>query len=176
MKMRISKSVETTITVIFLFICVFLTVFNALAQDQTEVIETLNSEDIEAKLYELKITLYCYCGCDRMTYEICHCGTAEFVKKEFRKALLEGKTVEEIRTAYLEEHGPQFSAVMKAEGINLLAYLMPAVILIAIGGVIFIVRHQSRGNEVPSTQPDQQISDELQQQVESELEKYKDRN
>ena len=72
----------------------------------------------------------------------------------------------------LKNGGPQFSAVMK----NLIAYIMPAVILIAIGGVIFIVRHQSRGNKLPSRQHDNQISDELQQQVEAELEKYKEQN
>ena len=176
MKIRISRYLETSITSIFMLIFVFLPAFTTIAQDQTEEKATSNSEEIESQMYELKTTLYCFCGCERMTYEICHCGTAIQVKQEFRDALLKGKTVEEIRTDYIEKHGPKFLAIMPAEGINLLAYLMPVVILIAIGGVIFVVRHHSRGNKIPSAQPELQVSEELQQQVESELEKYKEQN
>ena len=138
--------------------------------------ETQDNEDFESQMYELKTTLYCFCGCDRMTYEICHCDTAEFMKKEFRKALMEGQTVEAIRAAYLEEHGSQYSAVMHAEGINLLAYIMPAVILLLIGGVAVVVLQNSRGNKAQFTQPDKQISEEMQRQLEAELERYKDQN
>ncbi len=141
-----------------------------------EVIESQNNEDFEAQMYELKTTLYCFCGCDRMTYEICHCVTAEFMKSKFLKALMEGQTVEEIRAAYLEEHGPQYSAVMHAEGINLLAYIMPAVILLLIGGVAVVVLQNSRRNKAQSTQPAKQISEEMQRQLEAELERYKEQN
>lgn len=144
--------------------------------EDSETVESQNSEDYESQMYELKTALYCYCGCDRMTYEICHCVTAEFMKKEFRKALNEGQTVEEIRAAYLEEHGPQYSAVMHAKGINLLAYIMPAVILFLIGGVAVVVLQNSRRDKVMTTPPETQISEEMQRQLESELEKYKDQN
>ncbi len=141
-----------------------------------EVVEFQDSEDFESQMYELNTTLYCFCGCDRMTYEICHCVTAEYIKKEFRNALKEGQTVAEIRATYLEEHGPQYSAVMHAEGINLLAYIMPAVILLIIGGVAVVVLQNSRGNKAQLTQPDNNISEEMQRQLEAELERYKDQN
>ena len=137
---------------------------------------TAVSEDgsyLEMQLDELLTTLYCPCGCVRETNKTCVCETAQMIETMFHNRLLEGETVEEIREDYLTTYGSQFYAVMKAEGINILAYLMPAVILIAIGGVIFGIRHRSRGNKVQSGQPDKQISDELQQHLESELDKYK---
>lgn len=143
---------------------------------KTEEVESGNSDEFESQMYELKTTLYCFCGCDRMTYEICHCVTAEYMKEEFLKSLKAGQTVEAIRDAYLEEHGPQYSAVMDAEGINLLAYIMPAVILLVVGGVAIVLLQNSRMNKVGRTQPDTEISEEMQRQLESELEKYKEQN
>lgn len=131
------------------------------------------STEFDSQLDELLSTLYCPCGCVRETNKACVCETAQMMESMFRKRLSEGETVEEIRTDYLNTYGTQFSAVMKAEGINLLAYIMPAVILITIGGVIFVIRHQSRGNKVPAKETDKEISDELQQHLEDELERYK---
>lgn len=132
-----------------------------------------NGKSFEKRLDDLLYTTYCPCGCVKQTNKSCVCATAQKIEIDFRNRLSEGKTVEEIRTAYLELHGSQFYAVMEAKGINILAYLMPAVILIAIGGVIFGIRHRSRGNDVPSAQTDKQISGQMQQHLESELEKYK---
>ncbi len=134
------------------------------------------NKEFESQLEKLINTVYCPCGCVRETIKICTCLTAINIEEELATALDEGKTVEEIRTAYLERYGSQFYAVMEVKGINILAYLMPVVILIAIGGVIFAVRHQSRGNKVTTAQPDKQISEELQQHLETELEKYKNQN
>ncbi len=174
MKIRLFHHLETHVTIVFMFL--FICVFTAIAQDQTEDKSTSNNANIESQMHELKTTLYCFCGCERMTYEICHCGTATRVKKQFRDALIKGKTVEEIRADYLEEHGPRFSAIMPAEGINLLAYFMPVVILIVLGGVVYVVLKRARIDNATLTQPDQPVSDELQQQVEAELEKYKEEN
>ena len=158
------------IVVSFIFVSV------VTAQAQTADSDTSKDFKFEAQLEELLTTLYCPCGCVRETNKACVCGTAQAIEVSFRDALTEGQTVEEIRTLYLKTYGSEFSAVMKAEGINWLAYIMPAVILIVSGGVIFLVRYQSRSKDISSTQRDQQISDKLQRQVEAELEKYKDRN
>ena len=176
MKIMNSQSVEKSCFLILVIVIPFIFVSIVTVQAQTADSNTSKDFEFESQLEELLTTLYCPCGCVRETNKACVCATAQAIEANFRNLLTEGKTVEEIRTAYLKTYGPQFSAVMKAEGVNLLAYIMPVVILIAIGGVIYFVRHQSRGNEIPSTQPDQQISDELQQQVESELEKYKEEN
>ena len=167
----------------FLIIVVLLIfVVNATAQEQITAPEEIadtnpsNNKEFESQLEELMTTLYCPCGCVRETNKSCVCATAQTIETDFRNRLSAGETVEEIRTEYLTTHGPQFSAVMKAEGVNLIAYLMPVVILLAIGGVIFIVRHQSRENKTAQAQPNQQATDELQQMVESELKKYKEQS
>ena len=137
------------------------------------------SEDtqiFDTQLNELLTTVYCYCGCVRETIQVCVCLTAQNIEEDFRNRLLEGDSVNLIRTDYLEKWGPEFSAVMPAKGVNLIAYVMPAVILLALGGVILFIRLHSSGNKVIRTLPDKQISDELQQKLESELEKYKEQN
>ncbi len=172
MKIRIG----TSITSIFILIFVFHHVFTVIAQDRIEDMVSVDSTDIKSQMYELETSLYCFCGCERMTFEVCQCGTATHVKKGFRDALTKGETVEDIRAAYLKKHGPRYSALMPAKGINLIAYLMPAVILIVVGGVVYIVLQRFRREESSLTQSDEQVSDELQQQVEAELEKYKEQN
>ena len=176
--MKILNSPSTANICLLLLVTVisFILISIVAAQAQTADSDTSKDFEFESQLEELLTTLYCPCGCVRETNKACVCGTAQAIEDHFIDALTEGKTVEEIRTLYLKTYGSEFSAVMKAEGINWLAYIMPVVILIAIGGVIYLVRHQSRSNDISSTQPDQQISDELQQQVESELEKYKEEN
>ena len=163
-------------TALIMIVVLFIFVGAAMAQEQVTDSETLKSTEFESQLEELLTTVYCYCGCVKVTIKACVCQTAQNIETDFRNRLLRGDTVGAIRTEYLEEWGPQFSSLMPAKGVNLLAYIMPAVILIAIGGVIFIIRHQSRGYETSSTQPDKQISDELQQKLESELEEYKEQN
>ncbi|MDE0482287.1 MAG: cytochrome c-type biogenesis protein CcmH [Candidatus Poribacteria bacterium] len=170
------RSVEKICFFLLMIVISFIFVSVVTAQVQTTDSDTSKDFEFESQLQELLTTLYCPCGCVRETNKACVCATAQAIETHFIDALTEGQTVEEIRTLYLKTYGSQFSAVMKAEGINWLAYIMPAVILIVIGGVIWVVRHQSRSNDISSTQPDQQISDELQQQVESELEKYKEQN
>ena len=130
----------------------------------------------DTKIEELLTTVYCYCGCERETIEKCVCQTAVRIESDFREQLLAGQTVEQIRTNYLDTYGPQFYAIMPAEGINLLAYTMPAVILLLIGGIAFAVLRKSRRHAVTSNGtevPTEQVSDATVKQVEAELQRYK---
>ena len=158
--------------------------FAIITHAQTEVSGVAEPQGVKdaalaSKLEELLTTVYCYCGCERETIEVCVCDTAVMIEKDFRNRLLAGQTVEQIRTNYLETFGPQFYAVMPAKGINLLAYIMPAVILVLIGGVAFAVLRRSRRQTVTShvlEESNQQVSDATVKQVESELERYKQQN
>ena len=156
--------------VVFLVVCFFA---SGVSKAQTTV-----DAQFESKLNELLTTVYCYCGCERETIEVCVCGTAEQIESDFRNRLLAGQTVEQIRNDYLDTYGPQFYAVMPAEGINLIAYITPAVILVLIGGVAFAVLRKSRRQPIATTNrgggSDQQVSDTTLRQVEAELERYKE--
>ena len=101
------------------------------------------------------------------------------IENNFRNRLVAGETVEQIRTDYLDTYGPQYYAVMPAEGINLLAYAMPVIILALIGGVVFVVLRRSTRSIHKTAAAgaheasESQVSDEAVQQVEAELERYK---
>ena len=191
MRYRNLIHIESRIRILIVLVCIFTLISVSIAQEQeedqitsesqegdakSEESNVPESQDVETQLEQLKKDLYCPCGCDRMTFEICHCMTAEQFKKEFRQALMDGQSVEEITAVYLKTYGPQFSAVMKFEDLNILAFTMPVVIILAIGGIILLVRRQSREYKPFPQQDDRQLSDELQQKIESELEQFKDRN
>ena len=150
------------------------------AYAQTEASQVAEPDAaIASDLDELLTTVYCYCGCTRETIEVCTCGTAMNIENNFRERLLAGETVEQIRTSYLDTHGPQYYAVMPVEGINLLAYAMPIVILLLIGSVVlFVLRKSTRSMQKTATAdrgavPASQVSDATVQQVEAELERFK---
>ena len=180
MKTQRFQPIETSCFPLFMCFVVWLAVCTATVQAQTE-----DSTGFEAQLDELLTTVYCYCGCERETIEVCVCATAQMIETDFSTRLNAGETVEQIRTNYLETHGPQFYAVMPAKGINLLAYIMPAVILILLGGVAFMVLRKSRQVGALSAsryhtdrhgQAASQVSDETVKKVEAELERYKQEN
>ena len=166
--------------VLLLIVCSFIvTGYAQTGESQTAEPKGVADATVASDLEELLTTVYCHCGCTRETIEVCTCGTAMDIENDFRDRLLAGETVERIRTDYLDTYGPQYYAVMPVEGINLLAYAMPVIILILIGGVVFVVLRRSTGSmqktaaagarEVSASQ----VSDETVQQVETELERYR---
>ena len=171
-RMRAGKVECVSIKSVIFIVCSLLVPSYA----QTEAQNGENAQ-FESQLKELLTTVYCYCGCKRETIEVCVCATAERIEDDFRNQLLAGQTVEQIRTTYLDTYGPQFYAIMPAEGINLIAYVMPAVILVLIGGVAFVVLRKSKQDRVSTPgereASEQQVSDTTLKQVESELERYK---
>lgn len=156
--------------------------FSVIAYAQTEGTAGAEPEDMKdatvtSDLEELLTTVYCYCGCVRETIEVCTCGTAMAIENNFRDRLLAGETVEQIRTDYLDTYGSQYYAVMPVEGINLLAYAMPVIILVLIGGVVFVVFRRLRQGASATVDAqvasESQVSDGAVKQVETELERYK---
>ena len=106
------------------------------------------------------------------------CGTSQQVENEFKSRLREGETAEKIQNDYLQTYGMQYSALMPAEGINILAYVMPAIIIVLLGGiVVFVLKSKMKLPMVkqPATSigknPD--VSEEVQRQIEAEVERYK---
>ena len=164
--------------VVLLLVCPFtVTVCAQTGASQVAEPESVTDAAVASDLDELLTTVYCYCGCVRETIEVCTCRTAMRIENNFRDRLLAGETVEQIRTNYLDTHGPQYYAVMPVEGINLLAYAMPIIILVVIGGFAFVVlRRLMQRTEVSADTRENsvaQVSDETVQQVEAELERYK---
>ena len=166
--------------VVLLVGCSFIgTVCAQTGESQDAATGNVTDATVASDLDELLTTVYCYCGCTRETIEVCTCGTAMSIENNFRDRLLAGETVEQIRTDYLDTYGPQYYAVMPVEGINLLAYAMPVIILVLIGGVVFVVLRRSTTSmqqavpEGGNGEPGHRVSDETVKQVEAELERFK---
>ena len=166
--------------VLLLIVCSFIiTGYAQTGESQVAEPDGVKDAKVASDLEELLTTVYCYCGCTRLTIEVCTCGTAMDIENDFRDRLLAGETVEQVRTDYLDTYGPQYYAVMPVEGINLLAYAMPVIILVLIGGVVFVVLRRSTGSMQKTAAAGapgvsaSQVSDETVQQVEAELEKYR---
>ena len=112
----------------------------------------LSSQANSADLKKLLKSVYCYCGCSRETIEVCICGVAQEIEKNFKQKLTLEKTVDQIKSEYLAQYGSQFDAIMKAEGFNLVAYIVPFVLLAIFGGIsVVVLKKQKRGQIV--TQP-----------------------
>ena len=165
--------------VVFLIVCSFIVTGSAqTGESQAAEPKDVKDTAVASDLDELLTTVYCYCGCVRETIEVCTCGTAMEIESNFRDRLLAGGTVEQIRTDYLDTYGPQYYAVMPVEGVNLLAYAMPIIILALIGGIVFVVlRRSTRSMQNTAAGAHEasasQVSDETVKQVEAELESYK---
>ena len=128
---------------------------------------------LESKIEELTTTVYCYCGCTRETIQNCICGTATDVETEFRNRLVAGETVEHIREDYLKDYGSQYSAVLPVGGFNTLAYVMPAIILILLGGgVFFILKSKTATKSASVTEENGAISEERAKELEEEVQRH----
>lgn len=132
---------------------------------------------LESKLDQLMTSVYCHCGCVRETIKYCFCGVAQGIETDFRNRLIGGGTVEQIRTDYLARWGTQFSALMPAKGFNIVAYAMPAVIIVLLGVIVFLVLRSKRRAPlatVPaSTEPERSAPTDQHEQIEEELARYK---
>lgn len=166
------KSCYTVLLILISFSCL---IFAADAQEQVSATDP----SLESNLDQLMTSVYCYCGCVRETIRKCVCGVAQQIEMDFRNRLIGGGTVEGIRADYLARHGTQYSALMPAKGFNIVAYAMPAVIIVLIGVIVFLVlrlKHRAALAKSPaSTEPQQPASTDQYEQIEEELERYKKR-
>ena len=164
------KSYRTVLLILMSFSCL---TFVTNAQEQP----TTTDPSLESNLDQLMTSVYCYCGCVRETIKHCVCGVAQQIETDFRNRLIGGGTVEEIRTDYLARWGTQFSALMPAKGFNIVAYAMPAVIIVLIGVIVFLVlrskRRASLAKASVSTESQVTASTNQYEQIEEELERYK---
>ena len=110
----------------------------------------LSSQANNDDLKQLLKSVYCYCGCSRETIEVCVCGVAQEIEKKFKQELALEKTVDQIKSEYLAQHGSQFDAIMKAEGFNLVAYITPFLFLVISGLIaVMIIKNQRSKEDTP---------------------------
>ena len=164
------KICRTVLLILISFSCLILVVD---AQEQAATTDP----SLEANLDQLMTSVYCYCGCVRETIKHCVCGVAQGIETDFRNRLSGGGTVEQIRADYLARRGTQYSALMPAKGFNIVAYAMPAVIIVLIGVIVFLVLRSKRSaasaKSAVSTESQQSAPTDQYEQIEQDLERYK---
>ena len=166
------KSYCTVLLIVISFSCL-ISVGNGQEQAAT------TDRSLKANLDQLMTSVYCFCGCVRDTIQNCVCVTAQQIEMNFRNRLIAGETVQQIRDDYLARHGSQYSALMPAKGFNIVAYAMPAVIIVLIGVIVFLVFRSKRkavlAESPVATEPQGSASVNQYEQIEEELERYKQR-
>ena len=132
---------------------------------------------LESNMDQLMTSVYCYCGCVRETIKHCICGVAQQIETDFRNRLSAGGTVQQTRADYLARYGTQFSALMPAKGFNIVAYAMPAIIIVLIGVIVFLVLRSKRKAALAkspiSAESQEAASADQYEQLEEELKRYK---
>ena len=160
-------------TVLLILVSCSFLISAADAQEQ----ELTTDLSLESNLNQLMTSVYCSCGCVRETIKNCVCGNAQQIEMDFRNRLINGGTIQQIRADYLARHGTQFSALMPAKGFNIVAYAMPAVIIGLLGVIVFLVLKSKRSaawaQSSVATEPQQSASADQYEQIEEELERYK---
>ena len=167
------KNLHNLSTFLFILSIVSFPIAVAYAAEDSSKADT----SLESKLEQLMTSVYCHCGCTRETIRQCVCGVAQQIESKFRGRLAAGQTVEQLRNEYIATYGTQYSAVMLAEGFNIVAYVMPAVIILLLGvGVFLVLKLKSRSSLAPQPAATEQqpatLTDRY-KQIEKELELYK---
>ncbi len=88
--------------------------------------------------------IVCTCGCPPTLVSACSCHRAGEMTREVEGLLAAGKTDDEIYQRYVEEFGSKVLAAPKAEGFNLLGWVLPFVALLAGGGIVFFAYRRLR--------------------------------
>ena len=163
------KNCYTVSLILMSFSCLILT---AGAQEQAPTTDL----SLESNLEQLMTSVYCHCGCVRDTIKNCVCVTAQGIETDFRNRLINGETVQQIRDDYPARYGTQFSALMPAKGFNIVAYAMPAIIIVLLGIIVFLVLRSKRKAapaKPPDPTPPRSGPTDQYEQIEEELERYK---
>ncbi|MCH8837768.1 MAG: cytochrome c-type biogenesis protein CcmH [Candidatus Marinimicrobia bacterium] len=96
---------------------------------------------------------------------------AKQVKAQIAQLLSEGKTSDEVLDMYVAIYGERILAQPRAQGFNVLAYVMPILILVIGGLLVIYAINQMTAPRPQAAQPSRQsYSDEFFQKIEREME------
>jgi cytochrome c-type biogenesis protein CcmH len=114
--------------------------------------ETGLSED--EKVARITGNLVCQCGCANKMVRSCACPTAIIVTQEVRKLIAEGTSEEKIFAFYEEKYGHQVFGAPKAEGFNIVGWILPFVFAGLGTLVVVVVAKRLKPTQKESTETD----------------------
>ncbi len=123
---------------------------------------------IDDEVNRIGKSLYCPV-CPNTPLDQCNTQACVQWRAQIKEMLQSGKTEEQIRDYFVSQYGERVLGAPPAEGFNWLAYILPAIGVLA-GGVIvwFALRNRVRGaaTQSPESMP---ISSEYAERIEREL-------
>lgn len=130
----------------------------------------LTQAQIEAKAKEIDRLIMAPC-CWTQPVSDHYSGVASEIRQGIRRMLAEGKTRQEILDFYVAQYGERILSMPKAEGFNLMAYVLPALALL-VGAVIVRAVIRAWHRPKPATAsgaPSPAPSDDYARRLEEEL-------
>lgn len=104
---------------------------------------TLGATDSVSRYNELGHKLMCSCGCGAVLPECGHegCQGSTQMRAELRAAIERGDSDNKILTAFQDKYGPTVLAAPLLSRFNVVAWIVPPVLLLlGIGGTVMLVR------------------------------------
>ena len=122
----------------------------------------------------LRVTdnIVCTCGCPPTVVSACSCGRAGEMNREVRGKLEGGESDEEIYDFYVAQFGAQVLAAPRAEGFNLLGWILPFVVLGLGAGVVVATYWRLRGGGVQvssGSHVERTVDPRVQERIQREL-------
>jgi cytochrome c-type biogenesis protein CcmH len=128
----------------------------------------LDDEQVDRVIHNLM----CTCGCPHLIGQCGdECGLAPKLIQEIRQEVAAGKTDEEIYALFESRYGHSVRAVPRAEGFNLLAWVMPFVGLFCGALIVVVVVRNLKTAEsgVSSQEQASEVTDEYRKLIDEEL-------
>jgi cytochrome c-type biogenesis protein CcmH len=117
-----------------LLVCSLWLVLIALLMTAPLMAAALTQEQIDAEAKEIDRLVMAPC-CWTQPVSDHYSGVASEIRQGIRKMLAEGKTRQEILDVYVAQYGERILSMPKAEGFNLMAYVLPALALL-LGAIV----------------------------------------
>jgi cytochrome c-type biogenesis protein CcmH len=108
----------------------------------------------EETLDRIVENLMCTCGCPHLIGQCGdECGVAPQLIHEISNLLSQGNTEEEVYAAFEAKYGMAVLAVPKAEGFNMLLWILPFVGIFAGSVIVFVVFNSLKPSDKDSEDP-----------------------
>ena len=128
--MRSNRSIQLFLTVTLLFTLALVIAAPVLAQDAAT--SDVTPDDVNAVARQLWCPL-----CSGVRLDACELKACDQMKDEIAIKLADGEDVASIKQYFVNQYGPQVLGEPPREGFNLLAWVLP--VLVLLGGGVFLV-------------------------------------
>ncbi|NIA28659.1 MAG: hypothetical protein GWP06_01945 [Actinobacteria bacterium] len=130
-----------------------------------------------AQTNDIERGLSCQCGCG-MTVATCvgamDCSAASKIDSEVRSLVKQGIAKDQIYAFLVKTHGEQILAAPTKRGFNLMAWVLPFIVIIASGIILYLLLKRWDRNKQVNSKPsrEQKLDPDYEKQLDEELKEY----